>query len=142
MGRTQYGRKIKKTCRAESDWIVMEGSQWGKAKEKLLAEHRFGIHGGNIEAFGISVAEMIKAGCITFAPNGGGQIEIINHPLLLYEDVQEAVEKIDKVLRNNKLQKLLITHLNKQGKKFSVGEFLQGISSAVKKLLGQVKNPE
>ena len=46
------------------------------------------------EAFGISVAEMVKAGAIVFAPNNGGQTEVINSPDLLFSGADDAVRKI------------------------------------------------
>jgi len=46
---------------------------------KRQASSRYGIHGAEGEGFGIAIAEMVKAGCVTFAPAVGGPAEILDH---------------------------------------------------------------
>ena len=61
--------------------------------------HGDGIHARPGEAFGIAIAEMIVAGCLPFVPAEGGPSEIVDHnPALVYDTVDEAVEKIDSML--------------------------------------------
>ena len=78
---------------------------------RSLTGCRYGIHGREGEAFGIGVAEMVKAGCITFAPAEGGPAEILAHQALLYENDADAVEKISAVLSHDVLREELIWHL-------------------------------
>lgn len=75
-------------------WITLEGSLFGSEKEKLLTSCRYAIHACEFEAFGISVAEYLKAGCIPFVPNEGGSAEIVGSPEFCYADVEDAIEKI------------------------------------------------
>ena len=52
------------------------------------------------EHFGIAVAEMMQAGCITFIHDSGGQTEIVNLRELRYQTKEEAIEKIIQVLKD------------------------------------------
>ena len=81
------------------------------------------------------MAEMVKAGCAPFIPAEGGQAEIVDHPALMYRSVDEAVAKIDAVLRTPALQAELRTHLADQGELFSAERFMVGIRQAVETFL-------
>ena len=60
-----------------------------------MATHRYGIHGMREEHFGMAPAELARAGCIVWVPQGGGQMEIVGHePALMFSTDSEAVEKI------------------------------------------------
>jgi len=132
---TQYGKSIEELSKIEGDWIILEGKRIGLDKIKILSQHHYGIHARQGEAFGISVAEMVKAGCITFVPNCGGQAEIVNHSSLVYNSIEDAVNKIDTVIRQPQLQLKLQNHLEIQGEKFSANAFIKNIKAAVKRIL-------
>lgn len=134
---TTYGRFLENICQTERDWVVMEGRLFGEEKVKLLCQHSFGINARRGEAFGISVAEMVKAGCITFVPNEGGQVEIVNHSSLAYSSIEDAVEKIDAVLRQPGLQVELRGHLARQGEKFTISGFMNGLRDTVEKFMAR-----
>jgi glycosyltransferase involved in cell wall biosynthesis len=80
---------------------------------------------------------MVKAGCIVFVPDGGGQTEIANHPDLIYPDDEAAVEQIDAVLRNPEKQKALRQHLKDSGRRFSTDIFQQGILDLTREFLAR-----
>lgn len=128
-----YGRMVRGLVEANRSWITPEGRKTGADKARLLTGHRFGIHARRGEAFGIAVAEMVKAGCIPFVPDDGGQVEIVDHPLLCYADIDDAVAKIDRVLRDAALQQTLARHLQKQGEQFSVKRFVADFRDVVNK---------
>ncbi len=71
---------------------------------RLMTRQRYGIHGMVGEHFGIGVAEMVRAGCVVFAPDSGGPAEIVGDERLLYASEREAVEKIERVLTDPDLQ--------------------------------------
>jgi len=137
---TTYGKFVENLCRDQGDWVTMEGRRLGEEKTGLLSQHRFGIQARQGEPFGISVAEMVKAGCITFVPGEGGQAEIVNHKSLMYDSVEDAVEKIDTVLRKPQLQAELGQHLKKQGTKFSKDAFMGGLRATVEKFLREKRS--
>jgi glycosyltransferase involved in cell wall biosynthesis len=126
-----YGQSIARLCRERSDWIVLEGRVSGARKAQILASCRFGIQARAAEPFGISVAEMVKAGAIVFAPNDGGQGEILRHPDLLFSNVDEAVEKILAVLEKPSLQSAMRAHLKDQAQLFSAQTFMQEVQACI-----------
>jgi glycosyltransferase involved in cell wall biosynthesis len=132
---SMFVSKLRKLCEQNRDWSFMEGTLFGQKKLEFIAQHKFGISGRENEPFGIALAEMVKAGCIVFAPNRGGQREIVNHPALLYEDVEEAVDKIERVLKSEVRQIELRNHLRRQSKEFSTERFKAEIREVVNQFL-------
>jgi glycosyltransferase involved in cell wall biosynthesis len=131
-GETGYGRKIEQRCRAEGNWIVLEGRQFGEAKARLLEESAYGIHARAGEAFGIAIAEMIVAGCLPFVRAEGGPAEIVgNTAALLYHTPDEAVEKIDSMLKDASLEAATRAFIKQRAQKFSVESFMRDIRRVV-----------
>jgi glycosyltransferase involved in cell wall biosynthesis len=127
--------QIRHLASRHSDWVHAEGLVTGRAKRELMARHKFGINGCRREAFGIAVAELVKAGCITFVPNGGGQTEIVGHPMLTFTDEDDAVARIQTVLSSLALQEDLRRHLAGQAKDLSVREFMGTVRQLVAEFL-------
>jgi glycosyltransferase involved in cell wall biosynthesis len=132
---SRYGATVKSLADQNRDWIFLEGWAIGEGKKHLLASHRYGIHGRQNEPFGIAVGEMVNAGCIVFVPNGGGQVEIVNHPALVFKDEADAVDKIEAVLKSSAEQENLRNHLRQSAKRFSPESFQTQIRLVVKDFL-------
>jgi glycosyltransferase involved in cell wall biosynthesis len=130
-----YAQELKKLADENPEWVYLEGLTFGKKKSDLLAHHRYGINASINEPFGIAVAEMVTAGCISFVPNGGGQTEIVNHPNLIYESDEDAVNKIDAVLRDRQMQDGLADHLRVRAQKFSTQAFTEGILAITREFI-------
>ncbi|WP_164974767.1 glycosyltransferase family 4 protein [Halegenticoccus tardaugens] len=91
---------------AELEFVHVEGAVEYDRLLDLIASHRYGLHGRPYEHFGIAVAELLAGGTIPFAPNSGGQREILaEDPRLLYDSPKEAVTKIDRILSDDALQR-------------------------------------
>ncbi|MDR5673724.1 glycosyltransferase [Halalkaliarchaeum sp. AArc-GB] len=61
--------------------------------EALLRSHRYGLNVRPDESFGIGVAEFRAAGMIAFAPDAGGQREVLDgRSDRLFESLEEAVD--------------------------------------------------
>jgi len=131
-----YREKITQLCSQNSEWLFWEGRLTREELTRLVAKHKYGIHGMPNEHFGIAVAEMVRAGCIPFVPNSGGQVEIVNAPRLLYANIDEAVENILYVLQHEGVQTELRQHLRLQGQRFSVSMFMKTIKAIVDQVLG------
>jgi glycosyltransferase involved in cell wall biosynthesis len=131
---TPYGRHIGQLCRENAHWISAEGRVSGARKTRILAHCRFGIQTCASESFGIAVAEMAKAGAIVFASNDGGQTEILEHPDLLFLNIEDAVEKICKVLEQPALQLSLRAHLAGQTQRFSSQIFIREAQALVSRM--------
>ena len=109
----------------------------GKRKAELLTSCRYALHTCNHEAFGITVAEFVKAGCIPFIPDTGGQTEIVPYPELQFRTEQEAIEKIVSVLESPPRQKGLLTKLKARAELFSAKHFQQESLKIIQKILSK-----
>ena len=127
-----YGASVKNLAGQYREWVFLEGWSVGDRKKRLLSSHRYGIHGRENEPFGIAVGEMVNAGCIIFVPEGGGQMEIVNHPALVFKDDGDAVEKIDGVLKSGSEQQKLRRHLQENANRFSPESFQAQIRRIVR----------
>jgi glycosyltransferase involved in cell wall biosynthesis len=130
-----FARKLQALASRRRDWVFLEGHVVGKAKRELMARHKFGINGCLNEAFGIAVAELVKAGCITFVPNSGGQTEIVDQPSLTFENDDDAVHKIVCVLESPALEAALVGHLRERSRELSTERFEDTVRSLVAELL-------
>jgi glycosyltransferase involved in cell wall biosynthesis len=134
-GDPRYVESLRQLCRENREWVYMEDGIDSPTKSQMMAGHKYGLSGRENEPFGIAVAEMVKAGGIVFVPNGGGQVEIVNHPALIYEDDADAVRKIEAVLANAALQGSLREHLSQGAQRFSVERFREAIRDVVSEFL-------
>jgi glycosyltransferase involved in cell wall biosynthesis len=130
-----FAKKVQALASRHRDWVFLEGRVAGKTKRELMARHRFGINGRKSEPFGIAVAELVKAGCLTFVPNGGGQTEIVDHPSLIFENDDDAIQKIVSVLQNPALQAALAEHLRQRSRELSTERFQGTVRSLVAEFL-------
>ena len=136
-GDRNYFRELQQAASESGGWITVHDGIASPEKAALIAGNKFGISGRPNEPFGIAVAEMVKAGCITFVPNGGGQTEIVDHPLLAFDDEEDAARKICTVLASESLQQTLRTHLDTAAQRFSAAEFMRSIREIVQESLQQ-----
>jgi glycosyltransferase involved in cell wall biosynthesis len=125
-----YGRILAAKAGASAGAVMLEGPVYGDAKRKYLMEHRYGLSGRRHEPFGMSAAEMVRAGLIVWVPQSGGQVEIVDHPDLVFDSPSDAAEKIIRVMDDPARQRALLDHLRRQAAKFSLGEFVEGIRRA------------
>ncbi len=128
---SDYAHKVRRLAEQFREWVHLEGWVQGEQKVKLLTGHRFGIHARPNEPFGIAVAEMVRAGCLVFVPNEGGQVEIVNQPALTFQDEAEAVEKIHAVLASEAEAEKLRDRLHDACDAFSVTTFVKTMRSTV-----------
>ncbi|MCK4816500.1 glycosyltransferase [bacterium] len=111
--------------------------KYKEKKQYFLLDHKYGITAHPNEAFGISVAEIVKAGCIVWVPDRGGQREIVDHTDLVVRDVDDAVDKIKKVLKIREKQEDLQEHLKRQSMKFSVKRFKKEVRKLIRDYFGK-----
>lgn len=97
-----YMKKITDLCKEHQEWIKLEGRKVGKEKNQMLATHAFGLHACHGDAFPGAVIEMMKAGCVVWAHDSGGQRDILQSNNLLYKDIEDAVIKIDNLLSDER----------------------------------------
>jgi len=127
-----YLASLKALGESLGSWIQFRENLDRDEVRRLMAEHRYGIHGMREEHFGMAPAEMARAGMIVWVPRGGGQVEIVDHEsALTYDTEDEAVEKISAVLRNASAQQRLRDHLATVAITFSAPRFMAEIRDIV-----------
>ncbi len=128
----QYKRTINKLVAENSDWITLHENRPYQEYATLLSKCKYGIHFKK-EPFGISIAEMVKAGAIPFVRSIGGQVEIVgaHNQELFFDSEDEAVEKIIATLKDGERQNKLIASLEEQKYLFSTEKFISDIQGVV-----------
>ncbi|MCU0243456.1 MAG: glycosyltransferase family 4 protein [Acidobacteria bacterium] len=129
--RPAYTRAVRDLRRRHGDWIRLEGAVYGEAKAAFLSGHKYGLSGCRNEAFGLAVAEMVKAGAVVWVPDGGGQTEIVAHPDLVYRDAAGAAASIRAALASPERTAALRDHLAGRAAVFSTDRFAAGMREAV-----------
>lgn len=99
----------------------------GQRKPALLRSYAFGINCCDIEAFGISTAEMTASGIIVFAPEISAQGEILKAGEQLFRSQDDAVAKITAVLNNEPLQSSIRVLNRESAKRFDPGIFKSSV---------------
>jgi len=132
-----YRRRIEPLLRRHRDWVFVEGLKSGGEKAAVIDGHRFGISARANEPFGIAVAEMAAAGNLVFVPGGGGQVEIVDHPDLVYRDPDDACAKIERVLDDPSLQERLREHALARRGRFSPERFMAEVRGLVRRFFGE-----
>lgn len=136
---TIYMRQIQKEI-SNQPWVILEGTVTRSKLSSLIASHKFGIHGMPYEHFGISIAEMAKAGCVVFVPDGGGQVEIVGYDKrVIYQDKKNAVVKITSILTQPKVQIELSQKMKTMGNSFSSERFISEIRNKVEQFVSSNK---
>ena len=94
----RYYRRIVERIGAAGDWVQLHEDLSRAELSALVGRVRYGIHGMREEHFGMAPAEMVRAGCIVWVPDGGGQVEIVADARLTYGSIEEGVAKITRTL--------------------------------------------
>ncbi|HUE89952.1 MAG TPA: glycosyltransferase [Vicinamibacterales bacterium] len=118
-------------------WITFRRDLSRDEVRVVLTTTRYGIHGMREEHFGMAPAEMVGAGMIVWVPDGGGQVEIVGDaPLLRYDDEDQAVDQILRVVSDEAEERRLRDQLAAQGERFSTERFVREIRTIVETFRG------
>jgi glycosyltransferase involved in cell wall biosynthesis len=97
------------------------------SRDELKAEvvrHRYAIHTMENEHFGMAPAELLCAGCLLFVHHSGGPVEIVGgEASLLFADVIDAADKIERVLRDPQRAAALRSGLQARRRNFTTEAF-------------------
>ena len=90
----RYARQVESMA-AERPYVTVERDAPRARLEELLCTHKYGLNCKPEEHFGMSVAEYVASGMVAFAPDSGGQREILDgREDRLFGSVPEAVDRI------------------------------------------------
>ncbi|MBD2577854.1 glycosyltransferase family 4 protein [Oscillatoria sp. FACHB-1406] len=140
---SKYKRFLQKFIEENSDWVTVYEDLKYKDYIEVVSRCKYGIHYKK-EPFGISIAEMLKAGAIPFVRSKGGQIEIVGteNSDLLFDDAKDGVSKIVNVLKDSERQQQLRAALHERKSIFSAQRFMTETQRAVAEhLAGNLLSP-
>lgn len=77
---------------SERPYVSLETDVSRQRIRELLGRNRYGLNAKPAEHFGMAVAEYVAAGMLAFAPDEGGQVDVLDgDERLLFSDIDEAV---------------------------------------------------
>ncbi len=79
--------------------------------ERFISTQRWGLHCAQFEHYGLAPLELERLGCVTFVHDSGGQVEIVQDETQRYQDIDDAVRKMDRVMRDPALAQRLFEAL-------------------------------
>ena len=83
---------------AERPWLRLVGPVYGSGKESFMLAATYALHAERDEAFGIAIAEYLKAGLIPIVPDTGGPAEIVDNPALCFHQVEAAAQTLARLV--------------------------------------------
>jgi len=90
----RYVRRVESMA-DERPYVTVERDAPRARLEELLCTHKYGLNCKPEEHFGMSVAEYVASGMVAFAPDSGGQREVLDgRENRLFGSVEEAVDLI------------------------------------------------
>jgi glycosyltransferase involved in cell wall biosynthesis len=119
-------------------WLTLVLDQPREEMDRLIATHRYGLHGMHHEHYGMAVAELVLGGCLTLVHDSGGQVEIVTNPEARYSDDEDAVAKIDRMLSDPQLQARLERSQRERAPLLTRERFVSELHGVLDRLEGRV----
>lgn len=113
--------------RISRPWVDWHENLPRDAVGELLGRSRYGVHCMELEHFGIAIAELLTAGCVTLVPDSGGAPEIQTDPGLRYHDAEEAARLLTDLARDPDRAEGLHAACRAQGLLFSPERFVAAL---------------
>ncbi|WP_338740458.1 glycosyltransferase [Haloplanus salilacus] len=89
-----YARRVAAAA-ADRSYVHLERDASRERVDRLLETHRYGLNCKPSEHFGMAVAEYVAAGMVAFAPDSGGQREVLDGRAdRLFDSTADAVDTI------------------------------------------------
>lgn len=129
-----YGEKLTKMAE-KRDWLKLVGALYSEEKENFLLSGTYAIHAERDEAFGISVAEYLKAGNIVVVPEEGGACEVVNNPALTYKTDEEAVAILVRLLSDETFRSAQGRLCSERARIFSRNAYLERQSELLRQII-------
>ena len=106
-------------------WIQFVGPVFEEKKDAFLLSGTYAIHAERDEAFGISVTEYLKAGCISIVPDEGGTMEIVDNPDLTYHTVEEAAMILTHLVSDEEFRQKQLNRCKERAVFFSADNYMR-----------------
>ncbi|KKM96797.1 hypothetical protein LCGC14_1174520 [marine sediment metagenome] len=129
----RYFDKLKKVAEGIKNVKIYPNLSFDELKEKIIHSEVF-LNSGRKDPFSISTVEGIAAGNIPLIHNSGGVVEIVSFKELRYENKEDAIKKLRKILSfSYKKKKELRKKLKKHIKQFDEETFQKNILKIMEK---------
>ena len=126
-----------RTLADERPWFRILTDLTRQQLTQEVASHRYGIHTMENEHFGIAVAELQRAGCITFVHATGGPVEIVGGDArLAFNTVAEAADKIAQAVGDEATGRELLALVRSRHDSFSTERFCNSLREIVAEFEG------
>lgn len=126
--------QIQARVRENSEWLSLRTGEPRDVVDRLIAEHRYGIHGMVEEHYGMAVAELVLSGCLTFVHDSGGQVEIVETEETRFHNIEDAVLKISEVLSDQEKQASLLQSQSRKREAITREKFEQNFNALLDQL--------
>ncbi len=113
-----YTEKLKQLA-AEKTWIELIDPVYGREKAAFLLSGTYAIHAERDEAFGISITEYLKAGCIPIVPDEGGTPEVVCNPALVYHTNEDAARILTRLLTDEAFRQEQLNRCKERAQAFT-----------------------
>lgn len=102
LGAASDARYLERVVRVvrERPWVSLGIGLSRTELENRVCDARFGLHMAIEEHFGISVVELLSAGCVTFVHDSAGPAEIVGDPDCRFRSCEEAADLLVHASRN------------------------------------------
>lgn len=116
--------------------VKLLGDSAKEVVNSYLSKGTFFVHSVINEPFGITTVQAIANGCIPLVPDYGGQKEIVDNPSLLYRNKQDAISKLENLIKLNSFEKkTILEDLTQKIQTFKADVFENQFDEIVKELL-------
>jgi glycosyltransferase involved in cell wall biosynthesis len=110
-GSSDYADEVREMAH-EREYVIFEGRLSREGLKEKICSVKYGIHNLRGEHYGLAPAEMVKGGCIVFVREKGGQTDIVgNNEQLIFENEEDAVGKIKKIIEDRVLREEILEDL-------------------------------
>lgn len=132
--REPYALRIR-ALMADAPWVQWHTDLGRDKLEALIANQKWGLHCYRFEHYGLAPAELQRLGCITFVHDSGGQREIIANPEQRYNNLDDAVNKMDTLMRAPNRHPEMLAQMIEQNTKHRPEAFIAAFNELIDEVM-------
>lgn len=128
---------VLKKLAADRPWMKLVGAVYGEDKERFMLSATYALHAERDEAFGIAIAEYMKAGCIPLVPDVGGPAEIVGSKELQFRENETAAQTLSRLLCDDSFREVQRRLCAARAVDFTIGAYKERQKKAIEEMLGK-----
>ena len=122
---------------AERPWLKLVGPVYGEDKDRFMRSATYALHAERDEAFGIAIAEYLKAGCVPVVPDVGGPSEIVGNPELEFRENGEGARILARLAGDGAFREKQLRLCAERASGFTLDAYVERQRQTVGEMLGQ-----